>query len=212
VLHTLEKLPHNRPANAAEFRAELLATADRLGLEHAAIASAPNIEALRSVGTESPSGRLVIDISRLRESRASNSEVNEVTIISSAHLARSAGGSGPGDAAVKSGENRKFPRLSVSLTGSNKSKKQLKIVAATIAALLLIGITVAVRSRSSAPFINVNAVASPSPTPTVQPSPSPSPTPSPKREARPTPSPTPKKNSKTRSLVNKVKRIFKNPF
>jgi serine/threonine-protein kinase len=213
VLHTLEKLPHNRPANAAEFRAELLATADRLGLEHAAIASAPNIEALRSVGTESPSGRLVIDISRLRESRASNSEVNEVTVVSSA-LARSSGGDGPASAVVKSGEHRKFPRLSVSLTGSDKSKKQLKIVAATIAALLLIGITVAVRSRNGAPFINVNAAASPSPTPTVQPSPSPSPsaTPTPKREARPTPSPTPKKDSKTRSLVNKVKRIFKNPF
>jgi hypothetical protein len=155
----------------------------------------------------------VIDISRLRESRASNSEVNEVTVVSSA-LARSSGGDGPASAVVKSGEHRKFPRLSVSLTGSDKSKKQLKIVAATIAALLLIGITVAVRSRNGAPFINVNAAASPSPTPTVQPSPSPSPsaTPTPKREARPTPSPTPKKDSKTRSLVNKVKRIFKNPF
>jgi len=212
VLHTLEKLPYNRPANAAEFRAELLATADRLGLEHAATASGPNLEALRSVGTESPSGRLVIDISRLRESRASNSESGEITVLSSAHLPRSSGGNGPTPAAVKSGENRTFPRVSVSLTGSDKSKKQLKIVAASIAVLLLIGITVAVRSRNGLPFINANAAASPSPTATVQPSQSPSPTPSPKREARPTPTPTPKKNSKARSLVNKVKRLFKNPF
>src|ERR1051325_88273 len=70
VLHALEKKPERRPANAAEFRHELLATAERLGLEHAAITSSPNIEALRSVGTESPSGRLVIDISKLRETRA----------------------------------------------------------------------------------------------------------------------------------------------
>jgi serine/threonine protein kinase len=214
VMHTLEKLPQNRPANAAEFRAELLATAERLGLEHASIASAPNLEALRSVGTESPSGRLVIDISRLRENRASNSDSSEMTVLSSSHLARSPGRNGPAPGAAKSWENRTFPRLSVSLTGSDKSKKQLKIIAA-IVALLLIGITVAVWSRSGRmPLVNVGAVASPSPSPTVRPSPSPSAsaTPSPKREARPTASPTPKKNSKARSLVNKVKRIFKNPF
>src|SRR5882762_1818256 len=58
VLHTLEKRPQDRPANAAEFRAELLSTAERLGLEHAAVTSGPNLEALRNVGTESPSGRL----------------------------------------------------------------------------------------------------------------------------------------------------------
>src|SRR6185436_19099119 len=78
VLHTLEKRPQARPGNAAEFRAELLHVADRLGLEHAAVTSGPNIEALRSVGTESPSGRLVIDLSRLREnqSRGSNTDLN----------------------------------------------------------------------------------------------------------------------------------------
>src|SRR5688572_9393173 len=70
VLHALEKRPQDRPADAAESGAELLQTAERLGLEHAAVASSPNLESLRNVGTESPSGRSIIDISRLRESRA----------------------------------------------------------------------------------------------------------------------------------------------
>src|SRR6266446_10983694 len=41
VLHALEKRPQDRPANAAEFRRELLTTAERLGLEHASITSSP---------------------------------------------------------------------------------------------------------------------------------------------------------------------------
>lgn len=77
ILHALQKRPQDRPANASEFRYELFTTAERLGLENAALTSAPDIEALRSVGTESPSGRLVIDISRLRENRAATSGANE---------------------------------------------------------------------------------------------------------------------------------------
>src|SRR6266850_5166639 len=121
VLHTLEKRPHDRPGNAANFRAELLSIADRLGLEHAALTSGPNLEALRSVGTESPSGRLVIDISRLRENQAANSDA-EMTVISSARVASGREENGL-DPAAKS----YFPRVSVSLSGSDKSKKHLKI-------------------------------------------------------------------------------------
>ena len=78
VLHALEKRPEDRPANAAEFRQELLDTAERLGLEHHALTSAPDIDALRDAGVESPSGRLVVDISRLREKRALSSGSNEI--------------------------------------------------------------------------------------------------------------------------------------
>src|ERR1700752_3926628 len=81
VLHALEKQPSDRPPNAAEFRRELLETANRLGLEHHAIESAPDIEALRDSGVESPSGRLVVDISRLREKRALSSGSNEIKIL-----------------------------------------------------------------------------------------------------------------------------------
>jgi serine/threonine-protein kinase len=81
VLHALEKQPSDRPPNAAEFRRELLDTADRLGLEHHAIKSAPDIETLRDSGVESPSGRLVVDISRLREKRALSSGSNEIKVL-----------------------------------------------------------------------------------------------------------------------------------
>jgi serine/threonine-protein kinase len=83
VLHALEKQPSDRPANAGEFRRELLETADRLGLEHNAMKSAPGIEELRDVGVESPSGRLVVDISRLREKRALSSGSNEIKVLGS---------------------------------------------------------------------------------------------------------------------------------
>lgn len=72
VLHALEKQPEARPADAAAFRGELLATAERLGLEHNAITSAPDLKALRNAALETPSGRLVVDIAKLRETRASD--------------------------------------------------------------------------------------------------------------------------------------------
>jgi serine/threonine-protein kinase len=72
VLHALEKEPEARPANAAEFHQELLETAERLGLEHQAITSAPDIRALRGAQLESPSGRLIVDIAKLRETRATD--------------------------------------------------------------------------------------------------------------------------------------------
>jgi serine/threonine protein kinase len=215
VLHTLEKRPQDRPANAAEFRKELLTTAERLGFEHAAVTSSPNLKALRDVGTESPSGRLVIDISRLRENRAANSDLNEETVIGSAQLASGRDGkdSRPAVGAVKQGS---FPRLSISISGTEKSKKRLKVVAAVVAAILLIGITLAVRSLIVSP--GTEAVVAASPSPTVEPTPSPLPTTTPalKQEVAkptPTPSPTPeKKGSKVGRALKKVGNIFKKPF
>jgi serine/threonine-protein kinase len=78
VLHALEKAPEDRPANAEEFHRELLETAERLGLEHQALTSVPNFEALRGEGVESPSGRLVVDIARVR---ALSSGSNEIRIV-----------------------------------------------------------------------------------------------------------------------------------
>ena len=83
VLKALEKQPSDRFANAGEFHQELLETAERLGLEHHALKSAPDIEALRDAGVESPSGRLVVDISRLREKRALSSGSNEIKVLGS---------------------------------------------------------------------------------------------------------------------------------
>jgi serine/threonine protein kinase len=83
MLHALEKKPDERPQDAGAFRRELYATAERLGLEHAGSYGAPSIESLRSAGTETPSGRLVIDIERLRESRAAavKSETRDTTAL-----------------------------------------------------------------------------------------------------------------------------------
>lgn len=72
VLQALEKEPEARPVDASEFRRELLDTAERLGLEHQAVTSAPDIKALRGAALESPSGRLVVDIAKLRETRATD--------------------------------------------------------------------------------------------------------------------------------------------
>ena len=214
VLRTLEKNPADRPANAAEFRKELLETAERLGLEHAAVTSGPNIEALRSVGIESPSGRLIIDISRLRESRATDSDTNEVTVVNPPPSARLPGGDGSGSLPARPIKTRPFPKVSVPLIGY-RSKKQLLVVAAIIAAMLLTGAGLVVRSRNAA-SAEPNAIAGPSPglvpSPTVEPSPSPSPSPSPKRDARkPVAKPAEKKGS---SIGSKIKRGIKklNPF
>jgi tetratricopeptide (TPR) repeat protein len=74
VLRALEKKPDARPADAGGFRRELYQMAEKLGLEHSAGFSAPTIETLRDVGTETPSGRLVIDIEKMREKRASTTQ------------------------------------------------------------------------------------------------------------------------------------------
>ena len=74
VLRALEKKPENRPADAGAFRRELYQMAEKLGLEHSAGFSAPTIETLRDVGTETPSGRLVIDLEKMREKRASTTQ------------------------------------------------------------------------------------------------------------------------------------------
>jgi predicted cobalt transporter CbtA len=95
------------------------------------------------------------------------------------------------------------------VSGTEKSKRQLKVIAAVVAAVLLIGITLAVRSRNAA--LATDAIVAASPSPTVAPTPSPSPTASPKPEAK-KPAVTPKKESKARSFANKVKRILTKPF
>jgi eukaryotic-like serine/threonine-protein kinase len=69
VLHALAKNPNERPRDGNELRRELHAVAEDLGFEHES-SRAPTFESLRSAGTESPSGRLVIDINTLRQVQA----------------------------------------------------------------------------------------------------------------------------------------------
>src|SRR6185503_5021876 len=129
VLHTLEKRPQDRPGNAAEFRAELLSTAERLGLENATLGSGPNLEALRNVGTESPSGRLVIDISRLRENqgRTVNSDINDVTVVAPSRAVGLHHADGSGGPATPLNEHHSFPKVSVPLVRP-RSRRQLIVI------------------------------------------------------------------------------------
>jgi serine/threonine-protein kinase len=217
VLHALEKRPEDRPANAAEFRMELLATAERLGLEHAAVTSAPDIQALRNVGTESPSGRLIIDISRLRENRGATSSAGELTVISPATAAAVVNSDSAGapaySASVSSGK-RSFPRVSIELDRQidRARNKPLLVLAALLGLILVAGIGfLAMRPQGIAPTTNANSMASPS----VSPTPSPTPSPSPERKqpaANANANANKKKESKIGGALRKVGRILKKPF
>ena len=122
VLHALEKSAEARPADAGEFRRELFAVAERLGLEHSAGFSAPTIETLRDAGTETPSGRLVIDIERLRRSRAA-SQTTEVGLPTSEEVAPDTSGR-PGRAAGSPGAEAVAPDSGAAMPGGSPSSVQ----------------------------------------------------------------------------------------
>ncbi len=180
VLHAMEKDPQQRPANADYFRQELYDTAERLGLEHAGVASAPSIEALRSAGTESPSGRLVIDLGRLRESRATTSGASELTTVDNPvvpGIVETSGAAQSVTVAQQSPARPDHSRVNVNVSYQNDAsrKKPLLVMGALLVIVLLAGVAFLVgRSRQTAAVTNANVAASPSPA-VVEPSPSPSP-------------------------------------
>ena len=227
VLHSLQKRPQDRPANATEFRLELLVTAERLGLEHAAVTSAPDLKALRSVGTESPSGRLIIDISRLRENRAATSSGSELTVISpalAAAVVNSDTAGAPGFSTSISSGKRSFPRVSVELNQQPQTKRRSVVL---LVGLLLLLVTVgigylALQSSGPNPATGANAAATPSPSAT----PTPESTPVARRDdkksandnangnenANANTNANKKKGSKIGGALRKVGRILKKPF
>src|SRR5882762_2323373 len=190
VLHALEKRPQDRPPDANTFRQELLEMAERLGLEHAAASTAPSMEALRSAGVESPSGRLVIDLGRLRENRAATSGAGELTTINHAQAqslldqsATPASVAKVPAAATPVSAGRRF-NISFEDAGarSRSGRKSITALASLLILLSIIGVAVLV-SRSRGTTVDPNASATASPTP-AEPSPSPSPAASPKREEK----------------------------
>ena len=211
VLHALEKRPEDRPANAGEFRKELLEIAESLGLEHSAVTVLPNYAALRDAGVESPSGRLVIDIARLRESGVFSSGTHEITLAGDKKVPKVKPASSPPGPITRVN----VPITRVNVPTPNHSRKILVALVLVIAALLLtsvggIGYFSFLASRNN----TVSNEAKPSPTPSATPTPSPSLTPS----HRPSPKPSPKldqtkkKNQKGNSVLDKVKRILTKPF
>ena len=206
VLRALEKRPEDRPGNASEFRSELFAIAERLGLEHAAITEVPNIEALRNVGVESPSGRLVIDIAKLRESGAFSSNTSEETVVRPAAL----GGQSQRQE-TSSYPRQQFQRVNVPVP--RRSASRFLLLGAAIIAALFIGGYVALKLRApERRTVVITPTPLPTPTPTATPSPTSTPTVTPSPSPSPSPSPEKKKQGKVGSFVNKVKRILKKPF
>ena len=215
VLHALEKTPADRPADAAEFRRELLAMAERLGLEYAAITSAPDLQSLRDVGTQTPSGRLVVDLARLRENRAAATNANELTVISASRAPEIVQETA-GAANLRTGYS--FPRVSVQLgqTFDRAKQKPLALLALllVLAAVGTVGFLTWRSWHPAAPVVE-QAIVTPTPTPTPTPeaTPTPTPTPSPTREPRRPPANANKKSeSKVGSALRKVGRILKKPF
>src|SRR6185436_5809951 len=183
VERALSKNPVDRFTDANELRRELHTTAQELGLEHADTAQNPSIEELRTAGSESPSGRLVIDLATLREMQA-----------------RSSGELGSVDAAkasLEAGQHPHFDRVNVSLESPDKNLARRRYAVLAMIAVIAVVAIAAVASRwwspaAEAPAITATVV-QPSPSPTPEPSASPSPSPSPKKAQR---KPPPKKQSK----------------
>ena len=204
VLHALTKEPRARPADANEFRLELLAVAAGLGLEHSDSTLSPSLADLRHAGTESPSGRLVIDLATLRQVQAASSgESLSVHSIKERAIAPAAGGNP---------QRPEFARMNVPLEKSPvRDQNRLRLAAAVMVVLIAIlgsGVLAARwwRGDGSATggyAANAN-VASPSPTASPSPSPSPS--------LKPVKKPEPKKGkkpSKIKSMWNKLKGIIR---
>jgi serine/threonine-protein kinase len=216
VLHALEKNPADRPTDGNEFRSELHTIAEGLGLEHADNALSPSMDALRSAGTESPSGRLVIDLATLRQVQAASSGELPAGPLSK-----------PGAPAVPAAAVNKrpeFARMNVALesgpgqrASGRSAFKRGPLAAAVMVVLIAIigsGVLASRWWRSDAPVnggqtanANVANAASPSPTATASPLPSPSPTPSPQPIKKPERKQE-EKPSKKKSVWDKVKGIF----
>ncbi len=193
VLNALEKSPENRPQNSAEFRRRLYETANQLGLEHSANLSVPSLETLRSAGTETPSGRLVIDIERLREKRAasssgerklnqtSESPAAQTTSILKEAAAKSAATAAPARALVPPA----IARIRVFFDQKKPLLRQPPVLVSLAGLFLLVVLVsvVAIRSSRSPAAANVNTAIESNPAPAETAPPQPTPTP----DAEPSP-------------------------
>jgi serine/threonine-protein kinase len=196
VLHALVKEPRNRPSDAHVLQRELHAVASSLGFEHFDSTLAPSLAELRNAGTESPSGRLVIDLATLRQVQAASSGdgFTREQIVPTT---------------TEDPKRRDFGRLNVSLDKAKPARRRYGLAAVGIVllfAMLGSGLLAARwwRGNDLATAGNPGAAASPSPTasPSALPSPSPSPAAAkPSRKVEPKPQ---KKPSKLKKIWDKI--------
>jgi hypothetical protein len=148
------------------------------------------MEALRNAGSESPSGRLVIDLATLRQVQASSEE----------KPAREVWG----------GKRPEFDRVNVSFEKPDQLQRRRRLALAVL--ILFIGFVAiaAVASRwwNLSPQTQIVSTVVPSPSPSPSPEPSPSASPSPSPATRRNQQPPQKKQSRFGSFVNKFRRIF----
>lgn len=203
IMHALAKNPPDRPANGTELRRELHATAEALGFEHADSAHSTTLEDLRNAGTESPSGRLVIDLATLRQVQAASGNISAGPL---ENVPRNV----PAPSRAESARPE-FNRVNVSLERPRTTRWQW-LVAATVLLIVIVGSGVLAarwwrgNSTSLSSTTNANASSSPSPSPT------PSPTATAVPTVRPAKSPErrkPKEPSGVKKVWNKLKGIFK---
>ncbi|HEY0079958.1 MAG TPA: serine/threonine-protein kinase [Pyrinomonadaceae bacterium] len=240
ILQALEKRPEERPANACEFRAQLQAIAEQLGLEGVSPRRPTRAEILDDV-VETPAHSRALDVSARRQSQPSSKATTARGIaVTKAQAAgdttalaetngkqralKRASASSANAAAHKAPVNG-ITRFRIFLDGKQTWLQKLRqpplLVGVGLAGLLLtIGVFALVAGRREpSPFKDAQVAA----TATQMPTPTPTPAPLREERSRRTPEKRParrtdrpqqqqKKPSKIDSILNKAKKIFKNPF
>ena len=205
VLRALAKKPAERPENANEFRREVHSVATILGFEHAEAVTAPTMDELRRAGTESPSGRLIIDLARVRQVQAASGDLSRAEVEA---------------ASPPPAHRQEFPRVDIPLPQPEAGimPYRTRIAVLLVSALIIVLASVAVGSRwwnnsvanpaNANTSVNPNAnVRAPSQSPEASPSPATAGSPEPERQAS-KPTPKPRKKEK-KSFLNKLKDIFR---
>ena len=239
VLHALVKDPSLRSANGGEFRRELYAVSQRLGIEQFSAGSMPTMETLRNAGIESPSGRLVVDMGRLRSNSFNTSDIQE--------KGSTNGGESPPQTEqvtvvrelAASGERKSNPTADVAFSRVDvpfrRRRAWVPLTVALVLGAFVLGLVAAAaywRSnlrQGTTPVTpgvaNTSGAAAVSPTAAPRPTPVESPKSTPdsadnsnsnkpeeKRQARKDEKEPVKKESKVKSILRKAGRILKKPF
>lgn len=229
VLHTLNKRPEERPADAGAFRSELLAAAQSIGLESANGFNASGTATPHNAKTET--GPVVFDLEQMRERQNVNALAGETTmLVDTDEVSQVLIDNSPGHTGATAPVAQGFTRVNVPLRRKQAWSRGLLVIIALASLVIGVSIFAILRMKTNSvvlPVSNTNVTVNASPTPTESAA-TPSPTASPasteegggeKRQSEKRSNRAnqqrkegAKKPSKIGSVLNKVKRIFKNPF
>ncbi len=200
ILHALTKNPAERPRNANELRRELFTTAEGLGFEHAESPHSPMFETLRSAGTESPSGRLVIDLNTLRQVQAAVGATPAIAADTKPLVASAADPNHP-----------VISRMNVPVERSPVTRSNLWLAGIILLiAILGSGVLAARWWNSQDPSAIAQSTPTPTPTPSATPTPTPTPVPSRSPAHKREEQRREEKPSTAKKILNKLKKAL--PF